>query len=106
MKFFLIGTLLSALHFVATCFSLFAAALARTSGRENTAVAYGTADAALRVLSFPVVSAASSLYPEVPDGVLFILAPLNSCVWGFGMTLLWICGIRLIRRPGVKRAGG
>ncbi len=89
-RFFFVGGLLSLLHIVATFTCLFLIIFAFMDRYEKYPETGEMTDAiiphaVLQVLSFPILLAGSMLMKEMPDAVLYVLAGLNSSLWGFGI---------------------
>jgi hypothetical protein len=95
LKTIFFGAVLSVLHYFATFIFLFEVIFARWDSSERP-LATGEivratfSNAILRVASFPVLLAGEWFYKAIPpDNVFYLLAVLNSCLWGFSIMLLW-----------------
>jgi hypothetical protein len=99
------GACLSWLHYVATFICLFDVIFARWHRSERP---LGTGEilraifstAMLRVFSFPLLLVGEWLYEGIPpDNVFYLLAAMNSCLWGFWIVLLWNYKAKLFEGP-------
>lgn len=95
LKTVFFGIALSFLHYVATFIFLFEVIFARWHSSERPLRTGEIVEAVfssvmLRVFSFPILLIGEWFYKGIPpDNVFYLLAVLNSCLWGFSIMLLW-----------------